>query len=210
MTDLEDEYARLEWLADRLPVPAIRFYLRGQDSAWLLTAALPGRTAEQLFDENPERRLELTATLARFLRQIHELPAADCPFRACLTHRLTWARRNIDAGLVDEADFDPERQGWTAEQVWTALQSTLPLGGEPVVTHGDFSLGNLLIHDGEVSGCIDVGRAGLADPYQDLAVLWNCLRGFGDDVAAALWSSYGLREPEERRLQAHLLLDELF
>jgi aminoglycoside 3'-phosphotransferase I len=208
--DLVDEYARLEWLSGRMPVPSIRSFLRLKDEAWLLMSALPGLPAEQLFDAHPEGRAELTRTLVNFMSQLHALPPEDCPFEAGVNHRLASARRNIDAGLVDEGDFDPEREGWTTNQVWDALQAELPLSGARVVTHGDFSLGNLLIADGAVSGFIDVGRVGLADPYQDLAILWNCLRDYGTDLADLLWPSYGLAAPDERRLLAHLLLDELF
>jgi len=39
---------------------------------------------------------------------------------------------------------------------------------DSVATHVDFSLDNLLIHKGEIAGFIDIGRAGIADRYQDI------------------------------------------
>jgi aminoglycoside 3'-phosphotransferase-1 len=121
------------------------------------------------------------------------------------------ARRNIASRRVVTEDFDAARAGWTAEQVWAALEGLLPLPFERVVTHGDCSLDNVLLDDaGRVSGCIDVGRAGAADPYQDLAILWNTLEEFGADAQRALWEAYGIAEPDEARLQFHLCLDELF
>lgn len=79
-----------------------------------------------------------------------------------------------------------------------------------MVTHGDFSLDNLMIREGEVTGCIDVGRMGVADRYQDLAILWNSLGEFGPELQARLLEQYGVEEPDQRRLRFHLLLDELF
>lgn len=148
--------------------------------------------------------------VADYLRRLHEIPATAAPFRGDHHSRLVVARQRIDAGTVDVDDFDEEREGWTADQVWNELQHLLPLTEHSVVTHGDFSLDNILLVDGVVAGCIDVGRAGLADPYQDLAILWNCLREFGSALQARLFTSYGIDLPDERRLQFHLLLDELF
>lgn len=90
------------------------------------------------------------------------------------------------------------------------MHRLLPLAPDPVVTHGDFSLDNLLIVEGKVVGCIDVGRAGIADRYQDLAVLWNCLEEFEPSLQERLVAQYGIADPDRRKLQFHLLLDELF
>ncbi|WP_395407342.1 phosphotransferase [Pseudoduganella sp. UC29_106] len=126
------------------------------------------------------------------------------------TARLHKARARLDAGLVDEEDFDAERAGWSAARVWAEMTALLPLPPDPVVTHGDFSLNNLFLHHGEVAGCIDVGRAGVADRYQDLAILWNCLGEFGPSLQRRLFESYGIPRPDERRLRFHLMLDEFF
>lgn len=207
--DISAEQARLDWLQGRVPCPAILHYEADATRAWLLTSEMPGRMTEEVLDADPDLAPRLAVELAAFLRRLHALPVGDCPFDATHPERLSAARQNIDAGLVDEDDFDPEREGWSAEQVWDALQAELPARFERVVTHGDFSLGNIFVDDDlRVTGIIDLGRLGVADPYQDLAILWNCLEDYGH--GAALFAAYGVAEPDESRLRFHLMLDELF
>ena len=64
--------------------------------------------------------------------------------------------------------------------------------------------------DGEVVGCIDVGRVGIADRYQDLAILWSCLGEFDPSLQQRFLTQYGVTDLDRRKLQFHLLLDELF
>lgn len=208
--DITDEVTRLRWLAARLPVPAVIQFVRTPDEAWLLMTAMPGKTAAQLMVANSDDRPAIVDALASFLRRLHAIPVEQCPFRGDHAYRLAQARERIDAGLVDEDDFDAEREGWTAEQVWDALQRLLPMASDRVVTHGDFSLDNLLMLDGEVVGCIDAGRLGVADRYQDLAILWNGLGAFDAPLRDRFLASYGVAELAHDRLDFHLMLDELF
>ncbi|MDN2709612.1 APH(3')-I family aminoglycoside O-phosphotransferase [Janthinobacterium sp. SUN118] len=207
--DIADEMVRLRWLRGYVPVPAVVHFTRADDEAWLLMTPVPGKTAYQILEAYPERRTAVVDAIAAFLRQIHAIPISDCPFTSEHGYRLVRARTRIDAGLVDEDDFDDEREGWTAEQVWDAMQALLPLAPDPVVTHGDFSLDNMLI-DGEAFACIDVGRAGIADRYQDLAIAWNCLAEFGAPLQQRFLEQYGVLEPDRHKLHFHLMLDELF
>ncbi|MGK5071665.1 APH(3') family aminoglycoside O-phosphotransferase [Janthinobacterium sp. ZB1P44] len=210
--ELADELARLRWLAPYLPVPAVLQFAQAADpqQAWLLTAALPGKMAHELLEANPEIGPAVADALAAFLRQLHALPVAGCPFDAGHAVRLAQARRRIDAGLVDADDFDARRQGWTAEQVWLALQRCQPLTPDLVVTHGDFSLENVLMQDGAVSGCIDVGRAGVADRYQDLTIVWRALGELDAALQQRFVDQYGIVDIDQGKLQFHVLLDELF
>lgn len=205
-----DEMVRLRWLAGHLPVPAVKGFAFGDDGAWLLTTGLPGLTAWQVLMAQPENADAIVEALARFLLRLHAIPVAACPFTSDHAVRMTAARARIDAGLVETDEFDDDRRGWTAEQVWRAMHALLPFAPDPVVTHGDFSLDNLLTGDGEVVGCIDVGRAGVADRYQDLAILWNCLGEFDPLLQQRLFRAYGIEEPDRRKLDFHLMLDELF
>jgi aminoglycoside 3'-phosphotransferase-1 len=116
----------------------------------------------------------------------------------------------MNDGLVDADDFDDERKGLSAEQVWKEMHALLPLSSDPVVTHGDFSLDNLIFDKGELAGCIDVGRVGIADRYQDLAILWNCLGEFSPSLQKRFLQKYGMTYPDMNKLQFHLMLDEFF
>ncbi|MEW9524851.1 APH(3')-I family aminoglycoside O-phosphotransferase [Agrobacterium radiobacter] len=208
--DLTEEMVRLRWLAKHMPVPAVTHFVITPDEAWLITTALPGETAYQALKERPEDSMAVVDALADFLQRLHEIPLHDCPFNSDHAYRLDLARKRIDSGLVEEDDFDAEREGWTAEQVWRALHELLPFESDPVVTHGDFSLDNLLMVDGKVVGCIDTGRVGIADRYQDVAIVWNCLQEFTGDLQGRFLAQYGVPSPDRARLQFHLMLDELF
>lgn len=211
-TDVSDEAARLAWIAGRVPAPALLACVEEAGTAWLLSTALPGRTAWQVLEAAaPADRPALAATVVTFLRRLHDVPAADCPFDSSHERRLEQARARLAAGLIDEEDFDPEREGWSADRVVAEMAALLPLpADEPVVTHGDYSLDNILMADGMVTGVIDLGRLGVADRYQDLAILWNGLRDFGPEPAEAALRAYGASPPDEPRMRFHLLLDECF
>lgn len=163
-----------------------------------------------MLEAHPKTSLALADALASFLRRLHAIRASACPFNSDHAYRLALASKRIDAGVVEVDNSDDKRRGWTAEQVRKAMQALLPLSLDPVVTHGDFSLGNIIIQGGEVVGCIDVERAGIADRYQDLAIAWNRLGAFGLSLQARFLEQHGVADADQRKLQSHLLLDELF
>lgn len=208
--DITAEMVRHRWLASHLPLPAIVHFSQTSDEAWLLTTAVPGKTACQMLETHPEASADVVDALAVFMRRLHAIPVSGCPFNSGHMHRLSLAHERIGAGLVDIDDFDDERRGWTAEQVWKNMHTLLPFTPDPVVAHGDFSLDNLFIHEGQVTGMIDVGRAGVADRYQDLAILWNCLGEFDPALQERLFRQYGIISPDSRKLQFHRMLDEFF
>lgn len=206
--DLTDEMARMRWLARHASVPELRGFVATGNEAWLLMSAMPGRTAYDLLEAEPCKRSAIVKAIATHLRQLHALPVEECPFNSAHTLRLAAARSRMDAGEIDISDFDEERAGWTAAQVWAEMNTLLPMEADPVVTHGDYSLDNILLEGGLVTGMIDLGRVGIADRYQDLAILANCLREFGDDLQEQLFAAYGIAQPDECKLRFHLMLDE--
>lgn len=204
------EANRLQWLAPHLPVPKVQTLHYAADQACLLTTALPGQNAFDALTSNPDSRALIVESVAEFLHRLHAIPTDACPFNSSHHLRMIAARHNIDEGRIYAHDFDENHEGWTGEQIWTELKTFLPLSTENVITHGDFSLGNILIRDCKVTGCIDVSRVGTADPYQDLAILWNDLSRFGPEIQQLLFNSYGITTPDSKKLQFHLCLDELF
>lgn len=208
---LMEEAARLHWLRGHWPVPRLEHFEIAGDDAWLLTEALPGRTAQEWLADAPERAAQIVATLAQLLRRLHAVPLEQCPFNADHHVRLAQARHRLEQGLIDTDDFDEARRGWSSEQVWQALTGYLPLNADTVVCHGDFSPENILMTAPDtVSGIIDLGRTGAADRYQDLAILWNRLDEFGAGLQQQLFAGYGIAQPDWHKLDFHLCLDECF
>ena len=152
--DIAAEYLRLRWLQGRLPRTAIVAYASEGNNAALLTTAVPGVTAYEALTADPSGAPALIEALAATLRTLHALPVESCPFDASLPVRLAAARARVHAELVDEDDFGDLHTGWSASQVLAARERDLA-GGLPyarVVKHGDFSLGNVLVHDWRVTG----------------------------------------------------------
>ncbi len=208
---LADEAARLSWLAGRVPAARVHRHVIEADRGWLMTEALDGRPAGDWLVSHPERMAEVISAMAGFLRALHALPAQDCPFDASLAVMLPLARANVAEGLVDEGDFDDDHLGWSADAVLAKVESLAGHASGRVVTHGDFSLGNILLDaQMRVTGCIDTGRLGLADPYQDHAIAWRDLGNFGEEAQALFLRAMDLDPVDPDRLLLHRTLDELF
>lgn len=205
------EDVRLRWLADRLPAaPFVAMHVeRGR--AWLLTGALKGRSGDDWLEHDPALLPRVIAAHAEAMLALHALPADACPFRAHLALRLDDARALVAGGAVDEDDFAAENLGRSAASLLAEVERLAPLVLGGVVTHGDCSLGNLILDaDMRPLGWIDVGRLGLADPYQDIAILWENLDDFGPEAQAMLFEALGIAAPDMERLKLCRLLDELF
>lgn len=209
--DLVDEFARLRWLAGRMPCPKVLAFTSEADSAWLLTTALPGRSGDAWLEADPARLPMVIDAFAACLRTLHGLPTDDCPFEAGTELRLAAARRAVVAGSIDLDDLDDDHAGWDAQRLLAELCRLRPPAAKRVVTHGDFSLGNVLIDDdGAVTGMIDVGRLGLADPYQDVAIFWQNLAEWGEAAQARFLAGIGVTDVDRQRLDFHRCLDEFF
>lgn len=209
--ELVDEFARQHWLAGLMPVARLEHFESIGNRAWLLTRALAGRTAHEWLVDAPARAPQIVAALATMLARLHALPVETCPFNAHHSLRLAQARQRLDAGLIDAGDFDAARRGWTPHEVWQELHRLLPVRADSVVTHGDCSLDNIVLDaEGRVIGMIDLGRVGVADRYQDLAILWNDLEAFGAQAQHALFAAYGIPQPDMRKIAFFLCLDECF
>lgn len=208
--EIADEAARMRWLAPQLPVPAVRGLVRTVDAAWLLMTAMPGMTAHQRIAADSAVAPAIVDAVAGFLRRLHAIPAAGCPFDAGLAGRLVLAGARVEAGLVAEDDFDEERSGWTARRILDRLHADRPVPVDPVVAHGDFTFDNVLVDADRVVGCIDLGRVGIADRHQDLALAWNSLEPAGRALQSRFLRQYGLADVDRRRLAYYRALDELF
>ena len=204
---LPAEVARLTWLGTvGVPAPVVQDFFETAGQHWVLMSAVPGTDLTHLV-ERPE---QVIAALAKALRTLHAIDPATCPFDLTLHAKLQAARDNVDAGWVDETDFDTGQVGWTAQAVLDWVVAHPPETQDLVVAHGDACLPNFLALDGKFSGMIDVGRLGIADRWQDLALACRSI-GFncGAAAVAPFLAAYGAGWDQERH-DYYNALDNLF
>jgi kanamycin kinase len=211
---LEAEAVRMRWCRGRLPVPEVLAYGlgdgRGRAGAveWLLTNGLPGvNGVHPSVRRDPPRLVE---GLARGLRGIHALPAADCPFDFRQESALAHARRRVGAGLVRQDHLHEEFAHLTPATALWELERTRPESEEPVVCHGDYCTPNVLLDpDFEPVGFVDLAELGVADPWWDLAAAtWSIGWNLGEEWSQRFMVAYGV-EPDPARLRWYRLLYDL-
>ncbi|WP_030675367.1 APH(3') family aminoglycoside O-phosphotransferase [Streptomyces rimosus] len=216
---LSAEAERLVWLAG-VGVPVPRVVESGGDgaAAWLVTEAVPGRPASARWPR--EQRRDVAVALAGLARSLHELDWERCPFDRSLAVTVPQAARAVAEGSVALADVDEEREGWSGERLLAELERTRPATEDLAVCHGDLCPDNVLLDPRtcEVTGLIDVGRAGRADRHSDLALVLRELAHeedpwFGPECVTAFLREYGRGREEsvsEEKLAFYRLLDEFF
>ena len=209
--ELLAEKERLEWLQGRLPVPQVYAFSADERQSFLLLSEIPGlESCDTSFERDVPTIVRL---LAEGLRLIHNAEIANCPFDRRLDHTIALAKRRVEAGLVDEADFDQQRRDTRASELFETLIKSRPEVEDVVFTHGDYCLPNILIEptSPRIAGFIDWGRAGIADRYQDLALAARSLAyNFGPGWEPLLWESYSLQTVDSAKIEFYKLLDEFF
>jgi aminoglycoside 3'-phosphotransferase-2 len=207
-SELPQEIERLRWMnRPDLPGPTVLETTTENDRHWLLMSAVPG---QDLASANSLSAPQVISILAKALRTLHQVPTETCPFDLSLEQRIEAAWSRVRAGLVDESDFDDERLGRTAEDVFAELLSTLPETYDLAVTHGDACLPNFMVEASRFTGYIDCGRLGISDIYQDLALAARSIESnLGPAWVAPFFREYGV-EPDRQRITFYCLLDEFY
>lgn len=221
----EDEETRSEavmmkWLKGKLPVPEVLYHKAENGMNYLLMSKMSGvMSCEETILENQELVTEL---LAEGLKKLWTVDISHCPMRWDLPVKLAAAEDNVENGEVDVDNVEPETFGEGGfkdpEELLTWLKEHQP-PLEPVLSHGDYCLPNIFVENGRVSGYIDLGKIGIADKWQDIALCYRSLKhnycgDYGserreDFKETLLFEKLGI-EPDWEKIRYYILLDELF
>jgi aminoglycoside phosphotransferase len=214
-SDLSRERDVLEWLDGKVSVPKVLAFELSAGAEALLLSEVAGVPASDYVADNAQagRVTDFLKKAAQAMRRIHDIPIVDCSFDQRLDSKFAKAWENIQNGFVDESDFDAERLGKTAEQIYRELNAERPDNEDLVFTHGDLCLPNIIVKDGEIAGFLDFGRGGIADRYQDIALFlrsfnFNCPVGL--DCEKVFCTAYGIEGLDGNMLDFYRKLDELF
>lgn len=207
--ELLEEKKVLEWLLCKLPVATVLLFDEDDKNDYLLISVIPGMDAANLVGSIGNT--ELVILLAKGLRMLHGLPIDDCPFQRTLDRMIEDAGFNVKHKLVHEWDFADIRRGKTAEELYEELLLLRPADEDLVFTHGDYCLPNIMIHQKEITGFIDLHRAGIADRYKDIALAIRSIdSNIGPGYEQTFFKEYGLSEPDIDKIEYYMLLDEFF
>ncbi len=218
--ELEREYRVMKWLQDKLPVPKVLRVERDEKKNYLLMTKMPGEmSCADRYMKDPEQLID---SLVEGLQMLWKVDISSCPYTCHLKDKLRMAKYNVENNLVDLDNVEPDTFGENGfknpEHLLEWLYNNEP-EEELVLSHGDFCLPNIFLTDGRVSGYIDLGRTGIADKWQDIALCYRSLvhnfsgkftekqyEGFDEKM---LFEKLGV-EPKWDKIRYYILLDELF
>lgn len=177
---LRGEAERLTWLEGKVPAPSLIDFFEDASGAYLLMSAVPGTALIAYNHEESGVRRRMAALLGKALRSLH---AVDISGRAFSDAREGGTERRFEA---DFGRFDDKKIA-----ILRDVQSRLPPLAKEVLAHGDPCLPNVLVMDDELSGFVDVGNAGVGDPYRDLALaLWSLEYNYGVGLDETFLEAY--------------------
>ena len=216
----ENELRMMQYLSGKLPVPAIHSQVTENGKSYLLMSKCAGQMAcshEYMADPTAQCKL-----LANGLKMLWDVDISNCPSDQQLIHKLAQAKYNVENNLVDLDNVEPDTFGENGfkdpAELLQWLYDHMP-EEEPALSHGDYCLPNLFgIHD-KVTGYIDLGKAGIADKWCDIAICYrNISHNFSGKYHGTSYPGYdemrffqelGI-EPDREKLRYYILLDELF
>ena len=223
--DVSEEVKREEemkaWLLGKLYVPSTIISIEENGKVYRLMERIRGKDlSSPCFLETPSLLLDLCA---KAFESLSSVDISGCPSHRSLDICLKEAEERIRENLVDVEDTEPGTFGnggfSSPEKLLEWLINNKP-EEERSFIHGDFCLPNIILSEKGEIGFIDLGRSGMGDRCNDMALLSRSLKsnfsghynggiqysGYRDEM---LYKRLGIKEDEEK-IRYYLLLDELF
>ena len=207
------EHEMLSWLQGRLPVPEMICSEKSGDRRYLLMTKARGKMlCDEQYLKNPRLLVHL---LVEGLKTLWAVDISGCPAKRDLDHKLEQASLNVAEGLEFETETEPDPFGTeefdSPEELLLWLKEHRPKE-ETVFSHGDYCLPNIFAENNKISSFLDLGRAGTADIWQDIALCVRSLEyniGKNKEFKKQLFEELGI-VPDWDKIRYYILLDELF
>ncbi len=164
---LNREIAVLNCLTNqtKLPVPKVKKFVEqeNQRESWALLEFLEGETLRiaLLTEKTKAKREEMIFNFGAFLFQIHQTP---CP------KELIYEQKWIDK-MLDQAEYNLENDKVDGnEKLLDKIKTNKPNYDKQTLIHEDFTIDNVLVSNGVITGVIDWGSGAYGDPRYDVSL----------------------------------------
>lgn len=184
---VQKEHEWLPKLAPHLPLPITTPIAIGEPDSgypwqWSINGWIAGETASTGRIADLPR---FARSLAEFLTSLQGIDSTNAPTSGPfkrggdVAYYDDESRQAIE--ILENGELGENLDTNAITDVWdTALESKWTKS--PIWIHGDVSLGNLLVKNGELSAVIDFGGICVGDPACDLAIAWTAFKGESREV----------------------------
>ena len=195
----------MQWLDGKLAVPKVIDYISENNREYMLMSACAGTHIDKL-KLDPERYVE---HLANCINLLQSIDISNCPHDSTIDIRLKELDYLLQNGLVSVDDWDSTTTFADATELYQWLRANKPSQEELVFSHGDLTA-NFFVN-GSGYCFYDLGRAGIADKWMDIAFCVSDIRDWCGDrrYEAMFFELIGVR-PNYEKMKYFLLLDEMF
>jgi kanamycin kinase/aminoglycoside 3'-phosphotransferase-3 len=209
--ELKSEYQNINWLCGKIPVPKIIEWASDEETDYLLISEINGlMLCDDYYLANPYLAVSL---LSKGLQLLHSIDIGNCNIKNNLDKKLLLAKMNVQNNMVDISDWeeDTKRLFQSPRLLLEYLYDNKPPNEELVFTHGDYCLPNIFGNGNEITGFIDLSRAGISDKWQDIALCIRslCYNFHTNEYENILLENLGI-EKDIIKFKYYILLDELF
>ena len=158
-----------------------------ESEAWLVMDVLPGESIGSALtrETRPARRRDLLRAFGHTLRTIHQTPLSS----ALAPDGRPWLEAMLDEAADNLARFSVDG----SPALLDSLRQHRPPAAAQTLIHGDYTLDNVLVQNGKVTGIIDWSLGGFGDPRYDLALATRPDEGIFQSVddRRDFYSGYG-------------------
>ena len=193
--NLKEEYERLKWIEGKLNTPKAYYYNEIDNIKYLIMEYKKGAPSFE-FDN-------IGYQLGKALNQIHQVNIEDCPFNKYSPEQL------LSNFLIKFESIYPEIQDnykdETKESIIKFMKENIP--NDTVLTHGDYSMPNILINNDEIS-FIDLGELGISTKYLDIYYFMKSLKiNEKEEIFQDFLNGYGLEKINNNYIKWMDLID---
>jgi len=179
----------------KLPIPTVFQFVEQQteNQAWALMEFFEGETLRQALsnEKNRNKKLETIFNFGAILFQIHSTP---CP--KGLIRNSVWLDEMLRQAEVNLNNFKIDGTADLLER----LKDNKPTPIENTLIHGDFTIDNVLVRDGEITSIIDWSGGALGDPRYDVSLAMRSKANVfeNETEVRTFFEGYGMRIIGER------------
>lgn len=196
----------MQWLADKLHVPALLEYGQVEEKEYLIMGEIKGRHIDD-FAGTP---MQYLTYLVKALRQLWSVDISRCGFSSRLDFRLQELNYLLEHHLADVnmTNWQDTTDFAGPEELYSWLCNNRP-PEELAFSHGDIGANFFIV--GEEPYFYDLARCGVADKWLDIAFCVRDIRDYypGTEYERIFFEMLGI-EPDYRKIEYYILLDEMF